>query len=274
MTQTTDSPQIDPQTDAQDDPARAILDDLRLPPAFVHHPAGQGDLMAQAVALAPDHGAGTFLTQVRNAGPRQILGMAVVLEPDLPLGQARLAFLLAMVALADAMAAHCPPERPVRLTWPDEILFDKARIGGARLAHAPVAGDGGVPDRVSDRGPDRGPDWVVFCAEILLDRPGLAEPGQHPQSTSLHEEGFDPPARLVETFASYLMLYADRWVHDGPDSVTNRYLMRIDPPLLKGVRRIDGDRLVEITPSGGRRFAPLSEALRDAAWRDAGGPRL
>jgi hypothetical protein len=238
------------------------LQDLRLPPAFAHHAAGPGDLLVQAVALAPEHGAGTFLTQVRSEGAALILGMAVVLEPDQPLAQARLAFLMGMVALADAMSAHCPPERPVRLIWPDEIRFDKARIGGARLALPPGTDESQVPD------------WMVFCAELLLDRPGLTEPGKFPESTSLEEEAFDPPARLVETFASYLMLYVDRWAHDGLDSVTNRYLMRIDPPLLKGVRRIEGDQLVEITPSGGRRLAPLSQALGESPWRDQGGPRL
>jgi hypothetical protein len=255
MTDTTDA-------DPLDDPLADPLADLRLPPAFAHRPGGPGDLLEQAVALAPRDGAGTFLTQIRDQGAARVLSMAVVLEPEEPLSRARLAFLLAMVALADAMAAHCPPERPVRLTWPDEIRFDKARIGGARLAVAPGTDEGAVPD------------WIVVCADLVLDRPGLAEPGRHPDSTSLVEEGFDPPARLVETFASYLMLYVDRWLHDGPDSVTNRYLMRIDPPLLKGVRRIEGDRLVEITPSGGRRFPPLPEALGSTGWRDSEGPRL
>lgn len=249
-------------TDTITPPQDDTLDDLRLPPAFTHHAGGSGDLLNQAVDLAPGGGAGTFVTQVRDHGPARVLAMAVVLEPDEPLARARLAFLLALVALADALAAHAPPDRPLRLTWPDEVRFDKARIGGARLAVAPGADEGAVPD------------WVVVCAEVLLDRPGLDEPGRFPDTTSLTEEGFDPPARLVETFASYLMLYADRWAHDGPDSVLNRYLMRIDPPLLKGVRRFEGDRLVEITPSGGRRYPPLPEALGPAAWRDGAGPRL
>jgi hypothetical protein len=238
------------------------LDDLRLPPAFTRYPADVGDLLAQAVALAPDHGAGALLVQIRQDGQADVLSVAVVLEPEEPLAQGRLAFLMCMVALADAMAAHCPPERPVRLIWPDEIRFDKARIGGARLAVAP-----GTPE-------DSPADWMVFCADLLLDRPGLDDPGSHPDSTSLIEEAFDPAARMVETFASYLMLYADRWIHDGVDAVTNRYLMRIDPPLLKGVRRIEGDRLVEITPSGGRKYPALAQALGDSPWRGAGGPRL
>lgn len=233
------------------------IDPPRLPPAFTLHPAGPGDLLAQAVALAPDHGAGTFLWQ-RAGG---VLGLAVVLEPDEALAQARLAFVLGMVALADALAAHCPPERPVRIVWPGEIRYDKARIGGGRLAVAPGTAEDAVPD------------WLVFAAELIEARPGLEAPGDYPGSTSLTEEAFDSAERLLETFASYLMLYADRWRHEGVASVTNRYLMRIDPPLLRGVRRIEGDRLVEITPSGGRRHPSLAEALAESpAWRGAEGP--
>jgi hypothetical protein len=50
--------------------------------------------------------------------------------------------------------------------------------------------------------------------------------------------------------------------------------MRVDPPLLRGVRRLEGDRMVEITPSGGRRFPPLAEALAAQDWRDDRGPKL
>lgn len=230
---------------------------LRLPPAFTLHEAADHDLMGQACALAPVQGAGTFLVQRRGG----VLGMAVVLEPEQPLAEARMAFVLGMVALADALAAHCPPERPVRLVWPDTLVYDKARLGGGRLAVAPGTAEGDVPD------------WMVFCAEVLESRPGLDAPGRYPDTTSLTEEAFDPAERLVETFASYLMLYFDRWAHEGLAAVTNRYLMRIDPPLLKGVRRIEGDRLVEITPSGGRRYPALAEALaQPLAWRGAEGP--
>jgi hypothetical protein len=232
-------------------------DPIRLPPAFDLRAAAPGDLMAQALALAPEAGAGTFVIQ-RAEGR---LALAVVFEPEEPLAQARLVFLLGMAALADALAAHAPPERPVRLAWPGELRFDKARIGGGRLAWPLACAEDAVPD------------WLVLVVELIEDRPGLEEPGRFPDTTSLVEEGFDPAERLVETFASYLMLYADRWRHEGVPSVTNRYLMRIDPPLLRGVRRIEGDRLVEITTSGGRRFPSLAEALAQAPdWRGPEGP--
>jgi len=235
--------------------ARAI----HLPPPYTLHCTDARDALAEAVRLAPSDGAGTL---VLHQSPG-LLAFAVVLEPEQPLREAQMAFALGMVALADALAAHCPPERAVRLNWPDEIRFDKARLGGGRFAIAP------------DTGPDDVPDWLVFGAELIADRDHLDAPGLLPDSISLKEETFDPAEDIVSTFASYMMLYFDRWAHEGIEAVTNRYLMRIDPPLLRGVRRIEGDCLVEISPTGGgKRSDPLLQALGKTGWRDDTGPVL
>ncbi len=232
---------------------------IPLPPPYTLHRTDTRDTLAEAVRLAPEHGAGTLVLH-QSAG---LLSFAVVLEPDMPLAQAQMAFLLGMAALGDTLAAHCPPERAVRFVWPDVVQFDKCRIGGGRFAVAPET-------RAEDV-----PDWMVFAADLIADRDVLDEPGHYPDTTSLKEDGFDPAEDIVATFASYVMLYVDRWTHDGLDAVTNRYLMRIDPPLLRGVRRMDGDRLVEITPSGGgKRHAPLMEALGQSDWRGPDGPKL
>ena len=232
---------------------------LLLPPPYTLHRSDSPDVLARAVSLAPEHGAGTLVVY---QGPG-LLAFAVVLEPDQQLEVAQMAFALGMVALADALAAHCPPERSVRLIWPDELRYDKARLGGGLFAIPPDTEAQDVPD------------WMVFAAELVADRDTLTEPGQHPHSTSLKEEAFDPAEDIIATFASYMMLYFDRWAHDGLDAVTNRYLMRVDPPLLRGVRRIEGDRLVEVTPSGGgRRSGPMLSELNASGWRDHKGPRL
>ena len=232
---------------------------IPLPPPYTLYRTDQTDVLREAVQLAPHEGAGALVVH-QSAGR---LAFAVVLEPEQPLAEAQMAFLLGMIAVADALAAHGPPERAVRLNWPDELRFDKARIGGGRFAVAP------------DTGPEDVPDWMVFAAELIADRDHLDAPGSFPGSTSLKEEVFDPPEDIISTFASYMMLYFDRWAHDGLEAVTNRYLMRIDPPLLRGVRRIEGDRLVEITPSGGgKRSAPLLEGLGSTGWRDTTGPKL
>lgn len=232
---------------------------IALPPPYHLHVTRGRDTLAEAAARAPSEGAGTLVLH-RAPG---LLSLAVVLEPEEPLEVAQMAFCLGMVALGDALAAHCPPDRAVRLVWPDEIRFDKARLGGGRFAIAPGTGPGDVPD------------WMVFSAELIADRDHIAAPGAFPGSTSLKEEGFDPAEDIVASFASYMMLYFDRWTHDGLDAVTNRYLMRVDPPMLRGVRRIEGDRLVEIRPGdGGWRSPPLLEAMNGSGWRDDGGPIL
>lgn len=235
------------------------LGHIALPPPYTLHAGTGPDVLEQAVELAPEHGAGTLVCHASSG----LLAFAVVLEPTQKLHEAQMAFPLGMVAVADALAAHCPPERAVRLNWPDEIRYDKARIGGGRFAVAPSTGPQDVPD------------WMVFAAELISERDHLLEPGRFPDSTSLKEEDFDPHEDIIATFASYMMLYFDRWLHDGLDAVTNRYLMRIDPPLLRGVRRIDGDRLVEITPAGGgKRSEPLLQSFNATGWRDAKGPKL
>ena len=127
---------------------------VHLPPPFTLHRTTQRDVLAAAVALAPSEGAGTLVVH-QSPG---LLAFAVVFEPEQPLSEAQLAFLLGMTALGDALAAHCPPERPVRLIWPDQVTYDAARIGGGRFAIAPDTAEDGVPD------------WMVFAAELIADR--------------------------------------------------------------------------------------------------------
>jgi len=55
-----------------------------------------------------------------------------------------------MNALADAIAAHCPPEREVSFDWPDAIRFDAGLLGGGRL---------GWPAECIE---DDIPEWLVF----------------------------------------------------------------------------------------------------------------
>lgn len=248
-----------PQDSASLQRVAAAGPSLPLPPPYRLIRTEARDVLAEGARLAPDHGAGTLLLHQAPG----LLAFAVVLEPEEPLSDARRAFLLGMAALADALAAHAPPERPVRLLWPDQVVFDKARLGGGRLAVAPGCAEDAVPD------------WMVFAVELIADRDHVAETGQYPGSTSLAEEGFDPAEDIVAAFASYMMLYFDRWAHSGFAAVANAFLARIDPPLLRGVRRITGDRLEEITASGtARHFPALAEALAAQDWRDAQGPRL
>ncbi|MFD1914217.1 biotin/lipoate--protein ligase family protein [Halodurantibacterium flavum] len=232
---------------------------LVLPPPFTQV-AADGNALQEALRLAPVEGAGSFV--YRCAGG--VWSVAVVLEPEVPLATARLAVFAGMGALGDALAAHCAPERSVRFDYPDGIRYDKARLGGGRLS---------VPQGCAE---DQVPDWLVFSAELIADRDHLADPGVFPDSTSLKEEEFDGPEAIMETFASYLMLYFDRWKHQGFAAVAERYLARIDPPMLSGTRVLEDGDLVERTPGGAERRIRLAEGLAACRWRDAerDGPRL
>ena len=59
---------------------------------------------------------------------------------------ARRAIYAGLAALADALAAHAPPEKPINIVWPDAIRVDGGLVGGARLAW-PADADEDAPPR-------------------------------------------------------------------------------------------------------------------------------
>jgi hypothetical protein len=135
---------------------------LTLPPPYRQHrlDAGDGSVLDAAVARVSE-GAGTLVWTDRPG----LLAMAVVLEPETPLAEARRAFHLGMAAVCEALAAFCAPERDVRIGWPDTILHDTSRLGGGRLRWPADCGEGEVPA------------WLVFGAELIRDRDGLTGAG-------------------------------------------------------------------------------------------------
>jgi hypothetical protein len=231
---------------------------LILPPPYSQHRIEAGDVLDEALRLAPDEGAGTLVW--RHGGG--VLGFAVVLEPDRPLSEARMAFFAGMCALGDTLAAHCAPDRPVRFGYPDTIIYDTARLGGARFMTPETCAETDVPD------------WMIFAVELIAERDNLVDPGAFPQSTSLKEEEFAPAEDIVESFASYLMLWFDRWSHQGLQVMAEHYLQRLDAPEQPAARSLaDGD-LVERVASGETRHHTLADGLAACRWRDERGPRL
>src|SRR6476620_6242285 len=123
---------------------------LDLPPAFRLVTLREvGDAFAHATANAAKLGAGTLV----YVGRFDLAEFAVVLEPDEPLRTARRALYAGMAALADALAALAPPEKPIACVWPDAITVDRGLVGGGQLAWAP--------------GPEsEPPQWLVFGGMI------------------------------------------------------------------------------------------------------------
>lgn len=225
---------------------------LLLPPPFAAFAVGEGDILALAEERVAE-GAGTLLWREADG----VLALAVVLEPGPPLvasaKEAELGYVAALAALCEALVEHGLPERRIEVRFPDEILYDGARLGGARWQAGPLGEDGL-------------PEWGIFAAELIAAREGLEHPGAFPGSTSLEEEEFSAAESIVESFAAFLKLIVDRWGREGPEHVLRRLLDRVS-----GHEALKGAQIV-----GGKLVLPdLAQVMSPARWRDAarGGPQ-
>jgi biotin-(acetyl-CoA carboxylase) ligase len=237
---------------------------LDLPPPFRLVTLREvGDAFAHATRVAAEEGAGTLV----YVGRFDLAEFAVVLEPEEPLKTARRALYAGLTALADALAVHAPPERPITFDWPDGVRVNGGLVGGARLAW---------PERAGENEP---PAWLVFAAMIRTVAMGDEEPGLRPLSAALEEEGFDDlgSGRLVESFARHLMVALDAWQEQGFGEIAKNYLARLAPE--SGVRHDiaeNGDLLVRrVTGRGEAEQRSLLRALGEPSWFDpvTGGPR-
>lgn len=237
--------------------------EISLPPPFTLVTLREvGDAFAHAKTIAAEQGAGTLV----YVGRFDLAEFAVVLEPAEPLRAARRALYLGMTALADTLAAHAPPEKPIAIDWPDALRVDNGLVGGGRLAW---------PENAKE---DEPPAWLVFGAMIRTVGVGENEPGLHPLATALDNEGFDGgAAQLVESFARHLMVLTDAWQEQGFAIVAREFLTRLHAE--KGVRRdIDenGDLLVRRVGKADVARRALLPALQAPSWLDPTlrGPRL
>jgi len=236
---------------------------LDMPPAFRLVSLREvGDAFARAQEIAADEGAGTLVW----VGRFDLVEFAVVLEPDEPLRAARRALYAGMAALADALAVHAPPEKPIGFDWPDAIRVDGGLVGGGRLAW-PV-----------DAREDSAPRWLVFGASIRTVAMSDAAAGLRPIEAALEDEGFDDlgSGRLIESFARHLMVLIDAWQESGFGVVAQSYLTRL--PAEPGMERtIDGvgDLLVRRKGKLDVKKHRLLPALAVPSWLDpnTGAPR-
>jgi hypothetical protein len=239
---------------------------LDLPPGYTLVALRElGDAFAHGCQIAAEAGAGT-LVWVRRY---DLVEFAVVLEPDEPLKSARRAFFAGMNAVADAIAAHCPPERGVNFDWPDAIRFDAGLLGGGRL---------GWP---SDCAETDVPAWLVFGVILRAADMAHVPEVQATSGVSLLSEGFEliDTDAIIESFTRHLMTAFDRWKERGFEAIARDYLERLPQGKADERRGIDvnGDLLIS-PPAGGRapERASLVDALGRATWYDpqARGPKF
>ena len=228
---------------------------LDLPPGFRPVTLREvGDAFAHAKANAAELGAGTLVF----VGRFDLAEFALVLEPDEPLATARRAFYAGLGALADALATHAPPEKPIEFFWPDSIHIDGGLVGGAQLAWA-------------DGPEDEPARWLVFGGMIRTVSMTEGEPGLRPLSAALEDEGFEElgAAALVESFARHFMTAIDAWQEYGFGAVARNYLARLAAE--KNLRRdIDdnGDLLVHRVGKAEVERRKLVPALKTPSWHN------
>jgi len=242
-------------------PFEQVLD---LPPPFTPVTLRErANAFTHAMEIAPKSGAGTLV----YVGRFDLAEFAVVLEPEEPLRLARRAFYAGMVALSDALLAYALPQKLVTIDWPDAIRIDGGLLGGGQLGWPP-----GAPE-------DEPPPWLVFGAMIRTVSMTGEEPGVHPLTTALEQEGFDDAgaSHLTEAFARHLMAVIHGWQSDGFDGVAREFVERL--PRAAGTHydiADNGDLLVTHAGRTDVGRSALLPALRIPSWLDpqTGGPRL
>lgn len=239
--------------------------DIDLPPVYRLVTLREtGDAFSHARAIAAEEGAGTFVWVRRY----EAVEAAIVLEPEEALATARRTLYAGLNALADALAAWAPPERPIEFDWPDTLRFDGAILGGARLAWAPGTAEDAVPD------------WMVLGVMLRTASVRVDDSGQVLiQGTTLEDEGFDMTEsyRLVESFARQFMVQVDLWQDKGFKPVGEQWLARL-PRDARERRGIDanGDLLIHGKDAGPAERRALLPLLAAPTWLDpgTGEPRL
>ncbi len=241
---------------------------LALPPGFTLVTLREvGDAFAHAQSVAAEAGAATVVWARRAA----MAEFAIVLEPEEPLAQARRGFYAGMNALADALAARMPPEKPRGFDWPDAIRGEGGLVGGGRLAWP-----SGTPEHAL-------PGWLVFGAMIRVTIAALHEGGATPDITALEEEGCEQtdPGDLIEGVSRHLMAIFATWRERGFAPVGEDYLGRLSGrpgPAARLTRGIDaaGDLVVKTAEGKIVARQSLVRALAAPSWLDpaTGEPRL
>lgn len=234
-------------------PSEPVLD---LPPGYTALPLREhANAYVHACLKATEVGAGTIVWVRRF----DLVECAVVLEPEQPLVAARRVIFAGMNAAADALALHCPPEKPITFGWPDTIMLDAGIVGGMRLGWEYSAGENDVPK------------WMVLG---LMLRTTMA--GGHRWSagnrhvTSLEDEGVEilSAADIIASFSRHLMARIDRWLNDGFTEIGRDYLARLAPEKL--VRRgidANGDLLIhKIAETGPADRLSLTDGLSGCGW--------
>lgn len=142
------------------------------------------------------------------------LSAAVVLAPEVALGDAMAMVMAAGIGFSDALGAISPPEVAVHLEWP----------GGLRVNGGIV---GGISVRASSDDETVVPDWLVVGIDVRFE----GEPegsGREPETTALWLEGCGDvtPEMLLESWARHFLVWVHEWETEGMQRLHDDWLGR------------------------------------------------
>jgi len=192
--------------------------EVDFPPLLTGHavPATEPPMRAACEgAAAGRFGAGDVIWSQEDAHA----GLAVVMEPDVPLARAVEMLPLGVVACGDCLAALAPPKVAITFGWPGIIFANDGSVAQVSLAADRAASEDSVPA------------WLVLGVEVrLTHRPGAPEPGHDPSVTTLSEEGCPDltSEELIESYSRHFLTWMDTWNNDGFAPIHNAWTQRAD----------------------------------------------
>lgn len=135
---------------------------------------------------------------------KNLLEVALVFAPEVPLSRAVTMLPLCGVGFQNALGALAPPEVAVHLEWAGGLRINGAKCGRFRMA-------------ASDPDPDQIPDWLVVGLELPLWPEDSAEAHIIPDQTVLYAEGCVDVAApdLLEAYARHTLNWIGRWEDEG-----------------------------------------------------------
>ena len=192
--------------------------EIDFPPLLTGYPfpaTGPPMRVACEGAAAGRFGAGDVIWSLEEAHA----GLAIVLEPDLPLLRALEMVPLGVVAAGDCLAALAPPKVAITFGWPGLIYANDGAVAQVSVAVDRVARDDSVPA------------WLALGLEVRLShRPGSLEPGHDPSVTTMSEEGCPEltAEQLIASFSRHFLTWLDTWNTEGFAPVHKAWEQRAD----------------------------------------------
>ncbi|MFP3920200.1 MAG: biotin/lipoate--protein ligase family protein [Dichotomicrobium sp.] len=192
--------------------------EIDFPPLLTGHafPANEPPMRAACEgAAAGRFGAGDVIWSQEEAHA----GLAIVLEPEVPLSRALEMLPLGVVACGDCLAVLAPPKVAITFGWPGMVYANAGAVAQVNL----------VVDRAATE--DAVPQWLAVGLEARLSqRPGDPEPGYNPNLTTLVEEGCTEltAEELIASYSRHFLTWLDTWTMEGFAPIHNAWTQKAD----------------------------------------------